>query len=158
MIAKLILYVYRRLIIVKTSLLYMTRDGMEPPYIVLAIHRIVEEFQSYFIKIFQYELLNCHKSIDGRRLLVNIKVDDNIITIVNIYAPNDEKNRIDFFKRLKSWISQYALNDNNLLIVGDFNCILQSTDRANTLVNADRSSKCLHDLMSFLNAGTCGKW
>ena len=43
--------------IIRTHRVHMTQDGMEPPYIVLAIHRIVEEFRSYFIKVFNMSCL-----------------------------------------------------------------------------------------------------
>jgi exonuclease III len=53
-----------------------------------------------------HEILNIHKSIDGRKLLVNIKFDDKIITIVNIYAPNDINARCNFFKHMNVWIKK----------------------------------------------------
>ena len=45
------------------------------------------------------EILNSHSSVDGRKLLLNVKFDNNICTIVNIYAPNTELSRIDFFQK-----------------------------------------------------------
>lgn len=30
-------------------------------------------------------------------------------------------NDVNFFKKLASWVSQYCLNEENIIIVGDFN-------------------------------------
>ena len=70
-------------------------------------------------------MLNVHKSIDGRKLLINMKIDQNIITLVNIYAPNNEQHRVDFFKRMQTFINQFSLNTENIIMCGDFNCYLK---------------------------------
>lgn len=56
------------------------------------------------------ETINHYKSVDGRQFLINIKYNDQKLTLVNVYAPNDEKDRIDFFKRVNTWINQNAIN------------------------------------------------
>lgn len=53
-----------------------------------------------FKKNSKVEILNHYKSLDGRRLLINVKYNDQILTLVNVNAPNSEKDRIDFFKRI----------------------------------------------------------
>ena len=80
-----------------------------------------------FRKNLPLEVLNVHKSLDGRKILLNIKIDNDIITLVNIYAPNNEQYRLDFFKRLQSFINQYALNIENVIMCGDFNCSFTKT-------------------------------
>ena len=50
-------------------------------------------------------ILNVHKSNDGRIILLNCEILENIITIVNIYAPNNEKLRIEFFNKIKSFVN-----------------------------------------------------
>ena len=99
------------------------------------------------------DIINVHKSIDGRRILINFKRENEIYTIINVYAPNSENARIDFFKRLKTWISQYSSNDTNIILLGDFNCALSSQDRYSQTnnVNADRSSRVLHELIEFID-------
>ena len=47
------------------------------------------------------EVINTHRSIDGRKILLNLKIENNIVTIVNVYAPNIEQNRIDFFQEIE---------------------------------------------------------
>ena len=43
-----------------------------------------------FSKKCNIDILNVHKSNDGRKLLVNAKIEDELLTIVNVYAPNKE--------------------------------------------------------------------
>ena len=68
-----------------------------------------------------FEFISCQRSTDGRRLLLNIKFNDNVFTIANIYAPNKVPDRKSFFTSLKSWIKKKASNKENLLVLGDFN-------------------------------------
>ena len=77
-----------------------------------------------FRKNLVYEILDIHRSNDGRKLLVNLKFDGKIITIVNIYAPNDTNAKCYFFKRLNLWIKKYAACQENVILAGDFNCSL----------------------------------
>ena len=89
------------------------------------------------------KVLNVHRSNDGRIILLNCELQENSITIVNVYAPNNDKMRIEFFNKLKSFISRYCLNDNNLIIAGDFNCC---KDR-----KSDNSHKKLLNVIEHLN-------
>jgi exonuclease III len=72
-----------------------------------------------FQKNLHFTVHSVHKSDDGRMLLINMEYEQNIITLVNIYAPNSENERCKFFKKLASWTSQYCLNEENIL-AGDF--------------------------------------
>ena len=42
---------------------------------------------------------NVHKTQDGRILLLNINIQNNAYTIVNVYSPNAEVERVCFFKK-----------------------------------------------------------
>lgn len=74
-----------------------------------------------FKKELQLEIVNTHKSDDSRIILVNCKIEDKIITLVNIYAPNNSTERKAFFNKLQKWLNKYALNEQELIIGGDFN-------------------------------------
>lgn len=39
-------------------------------------------------------ILNTHVSMDGRKIMLNVKIDEIPITLVNVYAPNDCNKRI----------------------------------------------------------------
>ena len=45
-----------------------------------------------------FELINSHSDQFGRRLLVNIKYENEEFCIANIYAPNDDQDRLQFLK------------------------------------------------------------
>ena len=59
-----------------------------------------------FRKGLNFDIMNIHRSNDGRKLLVNIHLDDSDITLINIYAPNIVKDRCEFFKKTFSWINK----------------------------------------------------
>ena len=77
-----------------------------------------------FRKGLPVEILNTHKSLDGRRLFVNIRYDDKDFSFVNVYAPNTAAERTDFFKRLSTWTNQLTCNKEKMVLAGDFNCLL----------------------------------
>ena len=74
-----------------------------------------------FKKDLPVQILNVHRSIDGRKLLINVKFEDKTFSLVNVYAPNNESNRLDFFKKLKLFISHHCIDQNNIiqLLTGD---------------------------------------
>ena len=43
------------------------------------------------------EVLNVHRSQDGRKILLNVTYLDKTLTLVNAHAPNSEKCRVEFF-------------------------------------------------------------
>ena len=54
-------------------------------------------------------------------LLLNINIQNNAYTIVNVYSPNAEFERVSFLKKVKAYISKYARHLDNMILVGDFN-------------------------------------
>ena len=96
-----------------------------------------------FKKDLPIEIINIHRSLDGRKLLVNVKYEDSSFTIVNIYAPNNEDSRIDFFKRMSTYISNYSIDVSNIVLCGDFNCKLDCQH--------DRSARKLKNIIDSLD-------
>lgn len=94
---------------------------------------------------------NVHKTQDGRILLLNINFQNNAYTIVNIYSPNSETERVSFFKKLKAYISKYALHEENIILGGDFNCVFDKTDRKNKTTAADKSTNILIEILNKFN-------
>jgi exonuclease III len=70
--------------------------------------------------------------------LINIKVNEEMYTVVNIYAPNCVKARIDFLKKSKTWIKRYTEDIDRLIISGDINCSMDKRDRKRE--NGDKSN------------------
>ena len=73
----------------------------------------------------------------GRALAISVKVHKSILTIVNIYAPNDSKNR----KLLWKDLSQINI-EGEFCLVGDFHMVYSRQDRqgpANILAGGERN-------------------
>ena len=108
-----------------------------------------------FRKEFQVNILNTHKTEDSRMILTNIKVEDKVFTLINIYAPNSSTERKVFFNKIQKWINKYALNEEALIIGGDFNYTDQpSIDRLNlqsVLQSSDQSTPSFKTLVSNYN-------
>ena len=100
-------------------------------------------------KHFNIEYHSQFKDVDGRKLLINISINNELFTIVNIYAPtSNENNKIEFFKRVAKWVKQHSISDNFIILCGDFNCVEYSNDR--TSGNIDRSSKAFKDMKNYI--------
>ena len=84
------------------------------------------------------KVMNVKRSIDGRKILINLEINKNVFTIINVYAPNEVKKRCEFFKKLKTYIAKHCINE-NIILCGDFNCQLSN--------NTDKSASFLKDLI-----------
>jgi len=93
-------------------------------------------------------VLNQHKSIDGRKLLLNIDINGETYTIVNLYAPNIIKDRISFLKKSITWVKQYSADCDRVIICADMNCCMDKIDR--TTENGDKSNTHLYNLCKAL--------
>ena len=54
-------------------------------------------------------------------------MNDTNLVLVNLYAPNDLSQQVQFFDRITDKPSKYA--DENIIIGGDFNCSLTHLDK-----------------------------
>ena len=93
-------------------------------------------------KHLNYNLINTHSSEDGRIVLINIKVEDKELTLMNLYAPNHSCERKHFFHKIQKWITNYSQNKEEIIIGGDFNFTeFNNLDRKNiTSIANDVSS------------------
>ncbi|CAC5384245.1 unnamed protein product [Mytilus coruscus] len=90
---------------------------------------------------------------NGRYIHINGKINDEIIDIYNIYAPNNVNERCDFFLKCKYKIS----NEKYVLVAGDFNTTLSSLDKSGkTLHCNDKAVKTLYNIMQ--EKGLCDIW
>ena len=109
-----------------------------------------------FSEHLEYQILNKHSSNDGRKLLLNVKINEENYSIVCIYAPNGIKERSDFFKNLNRWINRYAINTDNLIVCGDMNCCLGDLDRRPATHINDASRKHMNNFMT--SNDLCDMW
>ena len=73
------------------------------------------------------------------------------MTIMNVYAPNNITERKCFFTKMQKWIDRYALNENNIIIGGDFNYTESDLDRYNQSNTKDASSVTYKNLINTKN-------
>ena len=74
--------------------------------------------------ISNFSFIEEKKDTNGRIILVKCEIDQNFLTLINVYSPTKDKlkKQLDFLVELKSFIDIYS-ND-NLIIGGDFNTYL----------------------------------
>ena len=100
-------------------------------------------------KDFQCDIISHHEADDGRKVLINIKHNDQVYTIASIYAPTEMMYRKDFLHKTRTWINERSENSNCIIVTGDFNCSLANIDRK--VPNFDRSRSTFKDFMSYLD-------
>ena len=97
------------------------------------------------------EILNTVSRNDGRAMLMNITSNDSILTIVNIYAPNKEQERMNYFTGITTWIMENATSLDNLIIGGDLNICMNDNDRSSKTHLKDKSRQTLKRIMETIN-------
>ena len=65
---------------------------------------------------------------NGRYILAETSIDETNIVFVNIYAPNDPSQQILFLRDLSSSVLSAYANE-NLVLGGDFNCVMNAMDK-----------------------------
>ena len=76
------------------------------------IHCVTDSSHSRGVCVMFKENLKCEvrnhrSSTDGRILLVNLKIFDQIYCLTNIYAPNSEFDRRNFFVDVHQWSQDF---------------------------------------------------
>ena len=101
------------------------------------------------------KILNSKCCDDGRILLLNVKIHDEVYCLTNICAPNSEIERKAFFTTVENWIQNHSVNVTQIIIGGDFNCCLLDNDREPKTHLRDASRKVLLDLIKNFNLTDC---
>ena len=73
------------------------------------------------------EIVSVEKDNNGRLIILDIKINDSNVILINIYAPNDSSQQVQFFHSIQQKLENYA--DENIIIGGDFNCPLSALDK-----------------------------
>ena len=76
--------------------------------------------------------------------MINLTHESQSYSIVSAYAPNNESDRMNFFKRLQTWINQNSINEHGTILCGDLKSTLSKIDRNTNII--DRTSKPLSNL------------
>ena len=94
----------------------------------------------------QHEIITYHCDNEGRKILLKIKIANDIFNILNIYAPNHINEKKQFFNSLYQWTENYISENYYTVIVGDFNCTLMPEDRS-----SGKTDICSKSLLNSLN-------
>ena len=76
-------------------------------------------------KHLKHEIINEFTDRKGRILVLDVDIADNKLRLVNIYAPNNPKERIYFFRELP----EYLAEGRTLIVAGDTNLISTDSDK-----------------------------
>ncbi len=87
------------------------------------------------------------QSFDGRCVHIQLQQDGHITDIVNCYAPNSIKERVNFFNLLNEKMS----NIENPILLGDMNTSMSILDRCKTKHTEDKAFKTLNQLCEDFN-------
>ena len=84
---------------------------------------------------------NCITSGEGRYIILDLQVEDECITVVNVYGPNEDDPT--FFQDVFTKAQQF--NNANMIIGGDFNTVLDGKLDRNCGEDNKKSSRFLND-------------
>ena len=74
-----------------------------------------------FTKVVSLTLIDSVALDNGRGVLCDVQHKDSYFSLVNIYAPNIQKERNSFFNSTEQWIKEYSQGET--IIGGDFNTV-----------------------------------
>ncbi len=98
-----------------------------------------------FSKRLNYEVLDTHTDNEGRIIVVNVRINNVIYSIVCVYFPNQEENRFLLFNKLDNFIETYCQTKSEIICSGDFNCTPSLVDRK--FPNNDKSPIKLNEFL-----------
>ncbi len=78
----------------------------------------------------KFEIKNVVKEQTGRLISLSVKIADKMIRLVCIYSPNNDNERVKYFK---SKIENHMDPEKYNILLGDFNCTLKDEDRSGNL-------------------------
>lgn len=85
-----------------------------------------------------------YKDTNGRIIIVKLSYKGKEIKVCNIHAPNEEKEKLEFYKSLNTLMDKQE----NIFLLGDFNTVLQRIDIDDSMIyRADRGRNELYNIM-----------
>ena len=95
---------------------------------------------------YDIEVKNLERDSHGRFIILDTNMNDTTLVLINLYAPSDLSQQVQFFDRITDKLSKYA--DENIIIGGDFNCSLTHLDKVGG--KPVENKKCVMDKISNL--------
>lgn len=73
----------------------------------------------------EYELVSSHIDNDGRYVILEMKIQDKLFMLVNIYAPcSSTQDQLPFYNKLKDILLDVCTDDHYVVVGGDLNIIM----------------------------------
>ena len=81
-----------------------------------------------------------------RKIILKAEIKNKIYVLVNIYAPNKDKEIVTFLNKLVIALKNEDLDSENIAIGGDFNCPLSPTidKKGGSLIQRKSVTLCRH--------------
>ena len=76
----------------------------------------------------EVEIIEYTVSQKGRLIILEAQIDNTTYVFVNLYAPNDLAQQVNFFNNITCKLSRYV--NENIIVGGDFNCALTPCDKS----------------------------
>lgn len=92
--------------------------------------------------------------LSGRLVIGDVELAEEQWRFICLYAPNDAKERTVFFSNVRPYLTA----EKRLVVLGDFNCVLSSRDKASTTPFRDESTALLSDIIDYfglVDVGEC---
>ena len=109
------------------------------------------------------KIVSVHCDTIGRLVLVNMKINNTMCTICNVYCPNNVSDRVQFLTELKAFVQKHSMSKLNLYIGGDLNYVDSLNDRASGALDKSSDSLakfkkdlCLIDVWRYCNPNDKG--
>ena len=91
--------------------------------------RLKDKTLTLISKRLQYNLICCEKSYDSRILSLKIKIETQILHLLNVYAPSGNRYQNEREELFKNEILYYLRgNLGETIWAGDFNCVISEND------------------------------
>lgn len=100
------------------------------------------------------KVVDCELDQTGRISVVDCVIDNEIVRVISVYAPNETQRRAGFFKELRHFVDVPS----KIIMCGDFNCVEGAKDCTYRLQKQDRSAQELKRLtrdFDLVDAASC---
>ena len=124
-----------------TEICFLQETHIDSPDTVNELGNIFSEFFCYFTIRFDktkgvgilikknfcanMSVLSTHYDLDSRFFKIELKVNEVILNLINVYAPNVESEQLTFVNNMY----EVCANVKNIIMAGDFNAVSMTKDR-----------------------------
>lgn len=86
----------------------------------------------------------------GRWVRIEVIIQDMVFTLFNLYAPNNEREQIEYYDNVNNYIMR-STNADNIIIGGDFNVHLENIDKKGANIGIKKSKQNIQQIMNNYN-------